>query len=384
MFPTNKKESTEINGNSFLTENLIVSQQNNKSELAKLIDSAAAKMIKDPLINATSIAIYFDGKESINHYGELEKGKGNTPSNETLYEIGSLSKVLTGTIIAKAVLEKRISVEDDVNQFLNEEYSNLSFSNQNIKIKHLLTHSSGFPNMLPLELNPVLSDFLNYDTPSKINEVLENYNETKFLKDLHSIIIDTIPGFKYSYSSAGTELTAHILEDIYKMDFENLLMNFLSKNLGMGNTKITLNQDEISKLAVGYHADNPEITTPMGKLAWGAAGNIKSTVPDMMKFIKYQLENDEIVQESHRLLVQFDEEFGISYFWKIDSSDQELGRYYSHHGGVPRSQCFIFIIPKHNLGAFIITNQSGKNTSSKMAEALNEIFEKITKTDKSE
>lgn len=85
-----------------------------------------------------------------------------------------------------------------------------------------------------------------------------------------------------------------------------------------------------------------------------------------------------VVQESHRALVQFNQEFGISYFWKIDSSDQELGKYYSHHGGVPRSHCFIFIIPKHNLGAFIITNQSGKNTCSKMAEALNEIFEKIT------
>ncbi len=248
----------------------------------------------------------------------------------------------------------------------------------------MLTHSSGFPNMLPLELNPILSDFLNYDTPAKINEILENYNKTKFLKDLHSIKIDTIPGFKYSYSSAGTELTAHILEDVYKMDFEKLLINFLSKNIGMENTKITLNKDEITKLAVGYHSDNPIITTPMGKLAWGAAGNIKSTVPDMMKFIKYQLENDKVVQESHRPLVQFDEKFGVSYFWKIDSSDQELGKYYSHHGGVPRSQCFIFIIPKHNLGAFIITNQSGKNTSSKMAEVLNEIFEEIIKIDKAE
>lgn len=117
IFSTNRKVSTVKKHDSFLTDNLIVSQQNNKTELAQLIDSVGAKMIKDILINSTSIAIYFDGEEYINHYGELEKGKGNTPSNETLYEIGSLSKVLTGTLIANAVLEKRISAEDDVNQF---------------------------------------------------------------------------------------------------------------------------------------------------------------------------------------------------------------------------------------------------------------------------
>lgn len=69
----------------------------------------------------------------------------------------------------------------------------------------MLTHTSGLPNMLPLEMNALLDDFLNYDTPSKINDVLKNYNKTKFFQELHAIKTDTIPGFKYAYSSAGTE-----------------------------------------------------------------------------------------------------------------------------------------------------------------------------------
>ncbi len=351
--------------------------ESNTYKITQLIDSVAAEMVQDSLINATSIAVFYNGNEYIQHDGELEKGKGNTPTNNTIYEIGSLSKVLTGTLIAQAVLEQKINLEDAITKYLTEDYSNLSYNNNPIKIKHLLTHTAGFPNMLTLELNQIMDDFLNYETPAKINTILENYSQTKFLQDLHSIKMDTIPGYKYVYSSAGTELTAHILETVYKTNFEDLLKTFYLEKVGMTNTKINLNTTELSNLAVGYHVDNPIITSPMGKLPWGAAGNIKTTVPDMMKFVKYQLENDAIVQESHKSIFQYNDEFGLGYFWNIDASNTELGTQYTHHGGVPRSQCYAYIIPEYNLGAFIITNQSGMNTAPKMQAVLNPIFNSI-------
>ncbi|WP_050807300.1 hypothetical protein [Bizionia argentinensis] len=77
---------TLISCNNKSTQNGVIKTE--KSEIETLIDSAAAKMINDSLINSTSIGIYFDGKEYISHYGELEKRVGNTPSNKTIYEIG--------------------------------------------------------------------------------------------------------------------------------------------------------------------------------------------------------------------------------------------------------------------------------------------------------
>ncbi|WP_291724274.1 serine hydrolase domain-containing protein [Bernardetia sp.] len=353
-------------------------QLENKKEidLSEIIEPVAKEMIEKPLINSTSIAIFYDGKEYIGHYGEIEKGKNNKPNNETIYEIGSLSKVITGTLVAKAVLEGKIDVEDSVNKYLDKKYTNLSYQNQPVKIKHLLTHTSTLPNMLPLELNPVLDDFVNYDTPSKIHQVLENYDKNSFLKDLDSIKVTSQLGEKYSYSSAGVELMAHLLEQVYKKDYEQLLTEFLSTEIGMNNTKVNVDAKDI---VVGYHVDNPNITLPMGKLPWGAAGNIKSTVPDMLGFIKYQLKNDKTVQESHRTLFKADSTNELAYFWEIDLSDKELGKYYLHHGGVPRSQCYIFIVPKHNLGAFIITNQSGTETAKAMIETMDKIFNTILK-----
>ena len=346
-------------------------------DITSLIDDAGNTLLAKELINSTSIVVHYNGKDFIKHYGNLEKGKDNTPTDSTIYEIGSLSKVLTGTLIANAALDKKLNIEDGIIRYLDEDYSNLSYNDSIIKIKHLLTHSSGMPNILPLEINSLLTDFLNYETPTKINKSLKKYNKTLFLEDLHTIKIDTVPGTNYSYSSAGTELTAHILENIYNTEFELLLENFLSKKIGMNNTKITLSENELKNLAVGYHVDNIAIAPPMAKLPWGAGGNIKSTATDMLQFIKYQLSNDKVVKESHKVIIPFTKEIGVAYFWQVDNSDKTLGIQYLHHGGVPRSQCYLFIVPKYNMGAFIITNQSGKDTAKKMKEAVDSLFYKI-------
>lgn len=354
-----------------------IANEENK-EITQIIDSAAIGLINEPLINSTSIGLVYKNQEYTGHYGELEKGKKNPPTNNTIYEIGSLSKVLTGTLMANAVLEEKLALEDELNKYLEGDYSNLAYEDQPVKIKHLLTHSSGLPNILPLSLNPLMTtEFLKQDTPSNIDSILKDYDQDSFLEDLHNISIDTVPGFNYSYSTAGTELTAHIIENAYQTEFEKLLIEFLSREVGMNKTLITLDQDNKENLAVGYHADHSEITSPMGELPWGAGGGIKSTVPDMMKFIKYQLDNNEIVEESHKVLVEYSEEVGVAYFWQVFSSDPKLGKHYLHHGGVPRSQCFLFILPEYDLGIFLITNQSGKDTASKMRKAIDEILEGI-------
>ncbi|GIQ57168.1 hypothetical protein Flavo103_03040 [Flavobacterium collinsii] len=357
--------------------NKIVTTEN--INIKNAVETAASKMIKKPLIHSTSIGVLYHGKEFIGHYGELEKGNNSPPNNETIYEIGSLSKTFTGTLAAKAAIDKKLNIEDEVQKYLPEDYPNLKYQNQPILIKHLLSHTSGFPNMLPFEANEILQDFTNHDTPGKINGVYKNYDQEDFLKNLHKVKIDTIPGYKYSYSSAGTELIAFILEKVYNTKFEELLKDYVSKNISMQHTKITLSDKETKKLAVGYHSDNSVITTPMPKLPWGASGNIKSTIPDMMKYVAFQLKNNKIVAKSHQKIVKFDNEFSIGYFWNIATDDKKLGTFFLHHGGVPRSQCYIYIIPKYDLGAFIITNQSGENTAKIMEYALTEIFDKILK-----
>ncbi|HDS1139491.1 TPA: beta-lactamase family protein [Stenotrophomonas maltophilia] len=346
-------------------------------DLGPDIDEVAQALIEQPLLHSTSIGVVYRGQTFVRHRGDMETGKPGPPTDGTLYEIGSLSKTLAGTLVANAVLEGRLRLDDDVRLYLQDDYPNLQYKAEPIRIRHLLSHTSGLPNMLPERANTVLADFTAHRTPGDLNAIYTNYGKADFLKDLHAVQLPRMPGKEYAYSSAGTQLTAHILEQVYQRDYEALLRGFFSDSAGMAGIRISLGDAEASSMAVGYHSDNPLPTSPMPLLPWGASGNVKATVPDMVRYLQFQLANGPVVKESHRALARFDDAFSIGYFWNIVSGDRLKGAYYAHHGGVPRSQCYIYIMPKHDLGIFVITNQSGDQTARAMETAVDTLVERI-------
>lgn len=347
------------------------------NDVGAAVDEVAHALIEQPLLHSASIGVVYRGKTFIRHRGEMVAGKPDVPTDATLYEIGSLSKTLAGTLMARAVLEGRVGLEDDVRSYLQGDYPNLQYQGQPIRVRHLLSHTSGLPNMLPERANTVLEDFTDHRVPGELSALYAHYGKPDFLRDLHAVRIPRMPGKEYAYSSAGTELTAHILEGVYKTDYTSLLRGFFSDAAAMTSIGIKLGNAEKDRLAIGYHSDNPVPTSPMPQLPWGASGNVKATVPDMVKYLQFQLANGPVVQESHRTLARFDDEFSIGYFWNIVAGDRQKGVYYAHHGGVPRSQCYIYIMPEHDLGIFVITNQSGDRTARAMEAAIDTLVGRI-------
>ncbi len=347
------------------------------NDVGAAVDEVAQALIEQPLLHSASIGVVYRGKTFIRHRGEMIAGKPDVPTDATLYEIGSLGKTLAGTLMARAVLEGRVGLEDDVRSFLQGDYPNLQYQGQPIRVRHLLSHTSGLPNMLPERANTVLEDFTDHRVPGELSTLYAQYGKPDFLRDLHAVRIPRMPGKEYAYSSAGTELTAHILEGVYKTDYASLLRGFFSDAAAMTSIRIRLGSAEKDRLAIGYHSDNPVPTSPMPQLPWGASGNVKATVPDMVKYLQFQLANGPVVQESHRTLARFDDEFSIGYFWNIVAGDRQKGVYYAHHGGVPRSQCYVYVMPEHDLGIFVITNQSGDQTARAMEAAIDTLVGRI-------
>lgn len=336
----------------------------------------ATTLLQSELLHATSIAVVYRGQEFILHQGELETGKANPPTDTTLYEIGSISKTFTGLLLANAVLDGKAALDDPIQKYLPAAYPNLQAQGQPVRLRHLITHTSTMPGMLPLQVNSILEDFTAHATPAKLNAAYANYGQRQFWQDLHTVTIQGPLGKDYAYSSAGTELVAHALETIYGMPYDVLLTQFVARTAGMHDTRLRLTAGEAGRLAPGYHSDNPVITTPMPQLPWGAAGNLKSTMPDMAKYLRLQLGAHPAVVESHTPLVRFQDDFSIGYFWNI-GTNRQLGTHYVHHGGVPRAQSYAYVVPQYQLGVFIITNQSGNATAGAMESALAHLFDTV-------
>lgn len=351
--------------------------QSNNDPISKAIEKHGKSFLSNKDITSVSIGVFKAGEIYTQHLGELEKGKGNVPTDKTIYEIASVSKTLTGYLVAKAVLEKKIKLEDDVRLYLKGTYPNLEYHQKPITIKHLLTHTSGLPGFLPKEMNSVFEK-LNENVPKAYYELEQAYGKEQFLSDLKNVALAVEPGTKYAYSNAGAELVGYVLETVFEKKIDELLQESFLKNYSMLNTAIELNEDQKQKLVRGYWMSN---TTPspnqLNKL-WGTAGGLKMNMSDMLHYMDLQLNSeDQNVVESHKVLYEEGSILKIAYFWRV--WNDKYGTSYNHHGGTSGTQNWLFIYPKYKLGISIITNQSGPDTPNLLNKTAKKILESIIK-----
>ena len=110
-------------------KNSTKTEVNSFKKLTDLVDGYAENTLQNGNINSIALAIYRNGKVYKNYFGEIDKGKNNIPNDNTLYEIASITKVFTGSLAAKAVLENKINLDDDIRKYLEENYDNYKVEN---------------------------------------------------------------------------------------------------------------------------------------------------------------------------------------------------------------------------------------------------------------
>lgn len=351
--------------------------QSNVDPISKAIEKQGKSFLTNKDITSVSIGVFKAGEIYTQHFGELEKGKGNAPTDETIYEIASVSKTVTGYLVAKAVLEKKINLEDDIRVYLKEPYQNLEYHQKPITIQHLLTHTSGLPMFLPKAMNGVFEKF-NENVPREYYELEQTYGKEQFLADLKNVSIAAEPGTKYAYSNVGAELMGYIVETLYGKTIDELLQESFLKKYAMLNTAIELNEAQKQKLARGYWMSNTSPSPNQLNKLWGTAGGLKMTMTDMLHYLDLQLNSeDPIVAESHKVLYDEGSTLKLAYFWRV--WNDKYGTSYNHHGGTSGTQNWIFIYPKYKLGISIITNQSGSETPNLLSKTAKKILESIIK-----
>jgi len=355
---------------SMLISTLIFSQTktNQDASVYSAMDKNAKSLFDKSKAYSVSIGIIKDGKIYTKHYGEVDKGKGNKANDNTYFEIASVTKVMTGYLLAQAVLDKKANVDDDIRKYLKGDYPNLQYEGKPVTIKDLISYKSAIPSVLPDD-RAIMKTF-DDQTTFKLVELYKNYSKTDFLRDLKTVKLDTLPGTKYLYSNPSLQVAGLMLENIYNEPFDSLVKKNLWSKLGMNHTKFTLDDNE--KLGNGYNNNHVLMPHYASQLSGSAGLKTKSTLGDLMKFLKFELDSqNKTVQESQRNITNSNEDW-YGYFWdRIYVS--EFGKYAFKHGGAYGNQVMFSVLPEENLGIVVMVNISAPETGEILSNATFDI-----------
>lgn len=324
-------------------------------ELSQIVDQYAENALSKGNINSLAIAIYKDGEVYQQYYGALDKQSQQAPNDNTLYEIASISKIFAGSLAAKAVLEHKIRLDDDVRIYLEGDYSTLQYKGTPITIKDLLTHTLGIKNKTPKKLGKVFEKIREGYYEERVLE----YTMNDLLKELKTVKLDKKPGTVYEYSSVGPELLAYVLERVYHKPYKELLQEFLNE-VSLKHTYLMEFDKYKTQLSPSFREVGKLAPLDKNPLLGGAYGML-STLPDLTKFMQFQLEStNPLIKESTRLLFK-DELDGDDkgYLWDVGYGQVE-GAYYGKTGTSNGVQSGLLICPDSKYGMILIMNNSSE------------------------
>lgn len=279
------------------------------------------------------------GQRIIGH-GSLSQNEKRAPNGDTVFEIGSITKVFTAMLLADMAAKGEVALDDPAAKYLPESLK----LPKTITLRHLATHTSGLPrlpsNLLPQDPSNPYADY----TVEQMYEFLVGIQPT------------AEPGTRYEYSNLGAGLLGHILALRAKTSYESLVRARILEPLGMKSTTITLSADMKRRLAPGHDDDlKPAANWDLPTLA--GAGALRSTVNDMLKFLAAAIEAKAPVPAmlaARRPTSMNDVEIALG--WHV--SRRNGREIVWHNGGTGGYRSFIGYDPKTRSGAVVLSNTS--------------------------
>jgi len=320
------------------------------------LDTIVARAVEDYLsrdnTHSVSIGIYNRGHKITYNYS-----KDNLPNANNYYNIGSVAKTFAATLLAQAVIEKKINLDDDVRKYLIGSYPNLQYNGHGILVKHLANHTSALPKTFR-SLSAKVADSLSLLSIPKQVDYLANYNRNSLLVDLRKVRPYTIPGTKFSYNSTAVMLLIALLETIYADSYEHLVSSYLKTHLGMQHTAPYL--DEAQKREVIQGHNNKGQPVPFANLRGFYIGpTMNSTINDLLTYMEANLKlTDKAVELTHQLTYGKEDGFGMGLGWMINTDERGV-RYFYHDGNTKigyNTLCVLY--PADAYGIVIIVNDT--------------------------
>lgn len=342
-------------------------------QLDLVVQRAGAAFIKQPNEVGLSIGIIKNGQSYFYNFGATEKGTAKLPTPNTIYEIGSVSKTFASLLLAQAVVEKRVQLDDDIRQYLVGQYPNLTYADQPIRLVHLANTTSALPDNLP-DRTSVFQQANPDSLPVIIDRASRSYTTQNFYHDLHTVKLDTVPGLVPRHSNVGARLLADILATIYQMPYEKLVEQRIEKPLRMNHTVVAENDRAL--LAVGHSEKGARMPYHSPDQV-EASGGLRYSTADMVKYLAHQLtETNRAMALSHQPTWGSIDEQAISLNWTVEKTVDSKRRF-QHTGGTFGFASYCSFYPELGFGIVVLANESDRGTQGRLQELAEHLMTDI-------
>jgi CubicO group peptidase (beta-lactamase class C family) len=280
-------------------------------------------------------------------YGQLAKDDKRPLDGDTVFEIGSITKVFTSLLLMDMTRRGEVSPSDPVSKYLPAGVKVAERNGRKITLADLATHTSGLPRM-PTNFAPKDPEnpFADYSV-QQLYDFLSSYHLTRDV------------GSQFEYSNVGVGLLGHALSLRAGTSYETLVRSRICEPLGMPDTRITLTPGMKERLATGHNGalvavSSWDIPTLPG------AGALRSTANDMLIFLAANL-GYFTTPLAGAMADQVSARWGVvtGYGWgpaRTQSGKQVV----AHTGGTGGYQSYAGFDPQARVGVVVLSNLSNE------------------------
>lgn len=299
--------------------------------------------------NGTQLAIALIQDDQVYFLGVTRENDTlkNIVNHQSVFEIGSVTKVFTSTLLAQCTREGIVRLEAPVQAYFAFPLKMAEKDSAAVTLKTLANHTSGLPRMSPGLLKMAFSDFKNpYKTYGSAD--LENDLQTE-------VALNSKPSEKYLYSNFGAGLLGHILAKQTGKNYADLLQERIFAPLQM--TRSCADRADLKSALVPGLGPAGDTVSNWDFDAVKGAGAILSTAEDLSKFVKANFGNDPALQLQREKTFTISEKMDVALGWHI-LKPANAGPWHWHNGGTGGYASNVAMNTAKKTGVIVLSNVS--------------------------
>lgn len=294
----------------------------------------------------TQLALAWVKADEVAYYGVAVEETALVPADHqrSLFEIASITKVFTATLLSQAAISGQIDLDEPIATYLPFEL----YQGQAISSRQLANHTSGLPALSPELAREAL---LHPDNP------YQAYHQAKLVRHLRDRMrLNPTPGEVYRYSNLGYGTLGYVLESALGQSYASLLQEQILDPLGMTRTYASWRQASESLIPGFNRYGEPTAKFDMAALA--PAGSMVSSVEDLVRFVQWQFEADEALQLAQTPTFSLSPTEGVALGWHLRQRPSSGPTFLWHNGGTVGASACLAIDLSRQHAVVLLSNLS--------------------------